>query len=329
MPRYTNRDLPHKWVHRKDFNAEGTGSNFYFQGPWIFSYGRHFPLALDAGVEAFRLIIATDGAYSNSTSRHQSYLRRAIIHVTTIHVPELVWPRKVEGIVEDLVSYLRERLKDLNDIKGNKPRQLVSIHDDITYYSEQALELIGHMDNGAVNPDLRDYLNKTRPTSDSRAEVTRILAEVRSGKLAERYQRCVGQLERQSQRMQGKAPGQVEMTDEVIAEWLAGERRSLDGHRSQRGHDLMRINGEIIETSQGVRVPRNDVERAWPRIKFCYNALEATGYRDEIDFSRHADRVKFGSFRADRLTDSGMLVVGCHQFTQETIFNLARELGLS
>lgn len=52
----------------------GKGSNLFFEDGVIYSYGRHFPMARFVG----DTIVMHKEKYSQSTSKHQSYLRRAI-----------------------------------------------------------------------------------------------------------------------------------------------------------------------------------------------------------------------------------------------------------
>ena len=52
----------------------GKGSNLFFENGIIYSYGTHFPMARFVG----DTIVMHKEKYSQSTSKHQSYLRRAI-----------------------------------------------------------------------------------------------------------------------------------------------------------------------------------------------------------------------------------------------------------
>lgn len=60
----------HGWAHGRD----GKGFNVYAEGPRVFSYGSHYLLGYRAGEGLFFL---NGRSYSISTSKHQSYARRA------------------------------------------------------------------------------------------------------------------------------------------------------------------------------------------------------------------------------------------------------------
>ena len=55
--------------------TKGTGSRMFIEGDVIYSYGRHFPIALRLKDNIFLVNI---DKYSSSTSRHQSYVISAI-----------------------------------------------------------------------------------------------------------------------------------------------------------------------------------------------------------------------------------------------------------
>lgn len=75
-----NRNVVHAWAHQHE--ARATGSNFYFVGDTIYSYGPHFPIAridVDRGIVWF-----TTRGYSNTTAKHTSLARQAIPSVYTV-----------------------------------------------------------------------------------------------------------------------------------------------------------------------------------------------------------------------------------------------------
>lgn len=79
-----NRDVAHSWAHQS--SSKGTGSNFFFEGATIYSYGRHFPIArVDGNVVWF----TTEG-YSVTTTTHKGLARSAIpASKTVVFVPDV------------------------------------------------------------------------------------------------------------------------------------------------------------------------------------------------------------------------------------------------
>lgn len=70
-----NSQVAHLWANRSRERAKG--SNFYFEGDTIYSYGSHFPIARHFG----GVVLFTNQSYSVSTSRHISYVRQACTHL--------------------------------------------------------------------------------------------------------------------------------------------------------------------------------------------------------------------------------------------------------
>lgn len=97
-----NADVPHRWAQRA--GGAGKGSNFFYDGDTIYSYGRHFPIAkhMDSP-KGVHFIAFNPETYSSTTTRHQSYTRRAIADgIPVIHVD----PRDT---LTQWVGYLMER----------------------------------------------------------------------------------------------------------------------------------------------------------------------------------------------------------------------------
>ena len=71
-----NSQVAHCWANQT--KAKGRGSNFFFEGESIYSYGGHFEVARLVQTEKGKTIALFDPTtYSQSTSQHQSYARQA------------------------------------------------------------------------------------------------------------------------------------------------------------------------------------------------------------------------------------------------------------
>lgn len=85
MKKYSNRELCHVWANQ--IESEGKGSNMFFEGSKIYSYGKHFCIAnivTTKGGEKVTLFTTRD--YSKTTAKHKSYVNRAI-HGMQFNVP--------------------------------------------------------------------------------------------------------------------------------------------------------------------------------------------------------------------------------------------------
>lgn len=74
----TNQQIPHVWYYQEKESAKG--SNLFFEGPIIYSYGRHFPIATLKN----DVVFFTTDTYSVTTAKHISLVRQAIPSFTTI-----------------------------------------------------------------------------------------------------------------------------------------------------------------------------------------------------------------------------------------------------
>lgn len=54
----------------------GTGSHLFIEGNTIYSYGYHFPIAT---IKNDNTVLFNEDKYSPTTSKHQTYVRRALI----------------------------------------------------------------------------------------------------------------------------------------------------------------------------------------------------------------------------------------------------------
>lgn len=77
-----NREVCHLWANQS--RPAASGSNLFFDGPTLYSYGRHFPVAsiVPHPVTGRAIALFNRERYSNSTSKHQSYAHSAASHLT-------------------------------------------------------------------------------------------------------------------------------------------------------------------------------------------------------------------------------------------------------
>jgi hypothetical protein len=85
-----NHQVAKAWANQT--KAHGKGSNFYFEGATIYSYGPHFPIALLTKNNAGATVaLMTSRTYSKSTQRHTSLVRMALhfANIPVFFVPEI------------------------------------------------------------------------------------------------------------------------------------------------------------------------------------------------------------------------------------------------
>jgi hypothetical protein len=70
---FNNREIGHIWANQKQ--EFGRGSNIFFKGKTIYSYGYHFPVA---SIVQPGIILFTTNDYSKATAKHKSFIIRSI-----------------------------------------------------------------------------------------------------------------------------------------------------------------------------------------------------------------------------------------------------------
>jgi hypothetical protein len=76
---FANGMVAHVWAQQSQQEGRSANGNFYFDGPTIYSYGSHFPIASFVNdVRGERVVLFTTESYSNTTAGHKSDVRQAL-----------------------------------------------------------------------------------------------------------------------------------------------------------------------------------------------------------------------------------------------------------
>lgn len=131
----TNNELPHLWAHQSQDGARNSNGSFYFVGPWIFSWGRHFPIAVRVAEDT---VVMTEETVSNSTSRHQSLVREACRHLSVIKVPRLDFGDNALTLARRLLKESGDVWKTFQESPAHHFRKVVDAHDRSTLLAGNA-----------------------------------------------------------------------------------------------------------------------------------------------------------------------------------------------
>lgn len=101
--------------------------------------------------------------------------------------------------------------------------------------------------------------------------------------------------------------------------WLAGE---LNGWRGDDGAGgaLMRIRGDVLETSQGASVPLAHAVKVFRFVKACRESGKS--------WRRNGATIRVGHFQVDSVEASGNFRAGCHVFNWPEVERVARLAGV-
>ena len=78
--------VAHNWANQT--NKGKRGSNFFYDGKSIYSYGYHFEVGRIVETEkGNEIVLLNNASYSVSTSKHQGYVRQACNHIESFDFP--------------------------------------------------------------------------------------------------------------------------------------------------------------------------------------------------------------------------------------------------
>lgn len=231
---FNNSQLAHVWAAQSQ--QYGRGSNMFFDGDSIYSYGHHFCIAKIYGDK----VLMNSRRYSNSTAKHQRKVRNAVTHKTVYTIPEVNNPAS-----ENNILYLQNKV--IERIENILNSRVVGRDDLISIYRA----------NSRLNSYLKDF-NILGGELDLDAEFMADLEAIFKEKLA----RCteLNVLREEKARLEAEKKHRAS-----IADWKAF-KRPIKGYSSEV---FMRINEEkgVVETSRGAVVPIKDALIALARIR--------------------------------------------------------------
>jgi len=125
---YPTDMVAHLWAHRVQDSARNGGSNFYFQGDTIYSYGSHFPIARHVETKRGRAVLFTTLDYSVTTSGHKWTVLGACKHLTVFHIQHPADTDRKGQLIEYRQRYIALARK-YSRARSNKPWILGSLRD--------------------------------------------------------------------------------------------------------------------------------------------------------------------------------------------------------
>lgn len=268
-------EVAHIWANRLQDNARYSGDNFFFDGPTIYSYGRHFPIATirtnEKGDEA---VLFTTRKYSNTTTKHIQIVRQACNHLYKIYCPHptdspesnfLAWTRQAENIAIKLAA-------------SKKPEKYLLQLDRILHEADDYCAFVG-----AIIPEPLVNLLSTRNKEDyiiySQAKEDALKAEL------------IAKAERENKAHKA-----------ALGKWLSGKSDRLYMHNAR---DYLRVSGAIIETSQAVKLPYDYAKKVWSKVKD--GSLKAGDHVLDFEVKEVGKTIRIGchTFPAKYLIDFG------------------------
>jgi hypothetical protein len=294
---YSNHEIPHLWAHQSQDEARNSTGSLYFEGPTIYSYGSHFPIARHVtNVRDEKAVLFTIDHHSVTTSGHCSVVAGAIPpNVPVFRVPHL---RNSWGDLPDHADNVESYVRRISELLGKAKRARVNrdwLEREALALREQLRGYLAFFDVVAVALPESDELDTLEAwireheeeERQRREETARIAEEVRRREQAEQIQR-----------------------------FLAG-----DPHASYIPgvSPMLRVVGDEVETSLGARFP---IEHAIRGLAFV-RGIRASGR----EYVRNGHAIHLGNYVVDRIEPDGTVHAGCHVVRWEEMERIALELS--
>lgn len=300
--KFTNSELSHIWANQTQ--SHGTGSNMFFEHQTIYSYGYHFKLAQFVNnKEGQRCVMINLKSYSNTTSKHQSLVWRAIPqNVPFFKVVSFFNDIEAASTAhkENLTHYINEaeRLQGLTK-RANKLKMgyLSQLKNEIDLFDKYVL-FFGLDNLEKFNPILGQGL-----TIKERYELINsfIWSYENSNELK------AWKIKQEENKKKAEAKALIEAKEKIEA----FRQFKISSIYANLGHYLLRYNKESdnIETSGGVKMPKHIFLTAYQRL-----------LKNELKQGQHVGDFRFNGIDAD------IVSVGCHKIPMTEIKNIVAVL---
>jgi hypothetical protein len=303
---YPTREIPHLWAHQTQSDARNQQSNLYFEGPTIYSYGSHFPVASFHTVNGKQIVLFTTEKYSSTTAGHCSAVRSTIPHsVPIFRVPYVLYcttyhERNLEHYVKEYDKYISSALSSLH-------------LRNLNWCLDYAIEW---RDEGKAYAKLFGLSIKFKPLpSTALLRVLRMKARIREDASDEK-----AAVKREAQRRRWARQAELEKLElpKKIEAWRNGEYVHL-GY-GEGVPTLLRLSsdGTEIETSRGARF---SVEHAKLALRIVRKVMESGQ-----EYKTNGHTIHLGHYTLDRITVDGTVYAGCHIVKWEEISLIAPKI---
>ena len=294
-----NSQVAHCWANQT--KAKGRGSNFFFEGKSIYSYGGHFEVARLVENEKGKTIsLHTTTEYSVTTQRHKSEASWACHNLhDRFYVPSFPLRRDIlpeRSWFKEVFAYYRNEAVE-SYRKAKRARVYTDMHlRDAKEAIANARLLKSHFPKATKGLRIR---------SVDDGEIARIEAKAKAQAKRDRKERA---------RRDKEEKERIEREEE---EWLNHERDRISySMRYDTIHRryLLRKHAtkDRVQTSHGAHVTMREGEA-------FYKVIDR--YRDR---PTECPRANVNGFRLTRLQESGA-VIGCHTLSWEVMDDFAKK----
>jgi hypothetical protein len=336
---FPTEDIPHKWAHAAQDSARNPQGNLHFSGDTITSY-RTAIAKIYRHKARGTLVLIDECGHSNTTRKQIHMIQGAVRHLPAMRVPYPVIGKygagmhtadgahalNVKFLADGAASALKKAQRVLRvyaiGYKRNAARECV---DNAARY----MAFFGMRGKRPAFPELEWNAAAARAQRIENPDPASLDARERAS--ARRAAATADKREYLAEMRRSMCAAKVaaEFYPRMAARtaWrLANPWDSNAYFRTDYGDAVMlRVShedsdGEVIETSQGARIPLAAAPMVWNLVE---RARAAGGY------SRGLNAVKIGDYALDKIDADGALHVGCHVIPHSELRSMARQLHLA
>jgi hypothetical protein len=283
----SNRELSHIWANDPDSSVSKSANSMSCHNGKLYSYATVIGHIIDNNT-----VIYNTASYSNTTSKHQSYMQSASSHYSNkIYLD--IYQMGLDSLVFNQADFDRLIVKP-NLEKGS--RLLLKASRSKKYsgmYNSQALSIFDNVEKYARLFDLYCIM----PNTDALLET--IIQHEKEAKASEKI--------RKAERIKEQA--------EALENWRLG----LDV-RNHFEVTALRIKDDEIQTTRGARIPVDHAIKFWGLIK--------SWHEKGVSYVKDHHSIHLGNYSVNRF-ENDILTVGCHSIPYSEIENIAHQLSLN
>lgn len=303
--------VAHAWSRQDQEHgreADKRGGRIFFEGPTIYSYGRHFPIATfyqRKGKE--KIVLFTLRSYSNTTSAHMGAARGAVSHFRIIYCES---PTDAEnGIHGDNMRHWETSAQALANrlAKATKPEkylhQIARIRANMMEYAEYfGISKVYYQATGGRKTKFRYILIESKEAG------TKATAKEIAARKKYDAEQAKARAKREAEALEAFRKGE---SDHVWdSDWTYLRLRLIPG-------------GQVVETSNGITIPLEEAREYFFRLQSirakCKNS-------QEYNLFGAPEGMKFQGY-ALRSAGPVYFEIGCHKITWGELESLANAVG--
>jgi len=288
----TNSQVAHIWAQQN--KESGKGSNFYFEGSKIYSYGSHFLIA-EFTNQYFgdrQIVYFTTRKYGNTTAKHMREVNNALFGLN-IEVVYKNWHYGWESHIDTMERMRLDAKNAIYDIKNCRENTLetkIHIADTACNGMERYMLLFPELQDAytSVLQELRILCNQTYDTKKAKIAANNTPAKIAA-----------------KQKLKAKKEAELAAKmQEKINEWRNGQ--NVYGNDFYKLPVMLRMSANNrIETSRGAYITERTARALYAHLK--------NGNVPPIEAGKDIDGFSYKSF------DGQTLRIGCHEISMQEI----------